>query len=65
MAVTKETANYLVRRWYMQELGRIPKPREQADQAAVVVARGADAAYSGIYDSDEAKKFRRDTGRKI
>ena len=65
MPVSRETANYLVRRWYMEELNRVPKPDEQKFHADVVLSKGVDVAFAGIYDSPDAKKHRAAVGRKV
>lgn len=65
MAVSRETANYLVRRWYMDELGRVPKADEQAFHAQVIADKGVDVAFAGIYDSPDAKRHRKNVKRAV
>ena len=65
MGVSIQTANYLVRRWFMDELGRVPSGADQATHARVCVEKGADVAFAGIYDSAEAKAYRTKVGRKV
>lgn len=64
MGLSQDTRNYLVRIWYLEELGRAPSAKEQADQAAAIEKNGVDPTFASIYDSAEAKKHRRTTGRK-
>lgn len=65
MALSIGTRNYLARRWYMDELGRPPTAAEQADRAKIIDTFGVDAAYAGIYDSTEAKAYRKRVGRTV
>lgn len=65
MALSADVRNYLARKWYMDELGRPPSGKEQTDRARIIELYGVDAAFAGVYDSAEAQKYRRDTGRKV
>ena len=65
MGMSEGTRHYLVDKWYREELGRRAKLPELAEHAAVIEARGPYIAFSGIYDSPEAKKHRRDTDRMV
>jgi hypothetical protein len=49
----------------MEELGRPPSGAEQADRARIIDQAGVDTAFAGIYDSVEAKAYRKATGRKV
>lgn len=65
MSLSLGTRNYLARKWYMEELGRIPKASEQEQRAQIIAVHGVDVAFSGIYDSAEAAAYRKSVGRKI
>lgn len=65
MPLSEGTRNYLVRRWYMAELGRVPSAQEQAFHAQIVANQGVDVAFAGIYDSPQAKEYRVKVGRKV
>lgn len=65
MGLSIDIRNYLARKWYMDELGRVPSGAEQADRARIIDQVGVDVAYAGIYDSTEAKDHRKKTGRKV
>lgn len=63
--LSQDVRNLLVRKWYMAELGRVPKADEQAFHAKVIAEKGVDLAFAGIYDSDQAKAYRKASGRKV
>ena len=59
------TRNYLVRKWFIDELGRVPKPEEQAFRAEQIRANGVDAVFAALYDSAEGKAYRKKVGRSV
>lgn len=63
--LSEDVRNLLVRRWYMAELGRVPKAEEQAAWAKELALKGVDQVFAFIYDSPEAKAYRIRVGRKI
>lgn len=67
MALKQGTRNYLVRKWFHEELGRIPKGDEQALHTIEMAKNGddLDKAFTGIYDSTEAKGYRRRVKRDV
>lgn len=65
MSLSLDVRNYMVRRWYLTELGRVPKADEQAFHARVIAEKGVDLAYAGIYDSQQAVDHRKSVGRKV
>lgn len=65
MSLSLDVRLYLVRRWYLTELGRPPTTGDQAFHAEIISSKGVDAAYAGIYDSPDARKYRDRVGRKV
>lgn len=65
MGLSADVRNYLVRRWYLTELGEPPTGKEQAFHAQVIADKGVDVAYAGIYDSPQAQQHRKKTGRAV
>lgn len=62
MALGPDARNYLVRKWFLHELGREPKPAEQADRSEQIVTAGLDLTFAAIVDSPEAQAFRKRRG---
>lgn len=63
--LTTDLAHLLAHKWYRDELGRVPDTKEHAERVRIIREQGLFAAFTGIYDSDEAKRFRKTTGRKV
>jgi hypothetical protein len=65
MALTEGTRFYLVHKWYREELGRLPSITDIAEHAKVIDEHGVLAAFQGIYDSPEAKAYRKKVKRAV
>lgn len=65
MALSLSVRNYVVRKWYMEELGRVPSGAEQAEWSKKVESFGPDTVFAQIYDSAEGKAHRKLVGRTI
>lgn len=63
--MSEGTRNYLARKFFMDELGRVPKPAEQAFRAEQIRTSGVDAVFAALYDSAEAKAHRKRVGRTV
>lgn len=60
--LSQDVRKYLVRSWFVHELGREPSAKEQADRAAQIDHDGVDVTFAAIFDSTEAQGFRKRRG---
>lgn len=65
MALTETSRQFLVHKWYREELGRLPEIADIATHAKAIDDLGLLAAFLGIYNSTEARKHRKAVGRTV
>lgn len=59
------TRNYIARKFFMEELGRLPNAEEQAFRAEQIRTSGVDFVFNELYKSTQAKNHRTLVGRKV
>lgn len=62
MALSLDLRKALARKTYIDCLGREPNPQEQAVRAQQIADHGYDVVLGEVYDSQEAKAFRKKRG---